>query len=146
MKTCIVTLLILFQGLFAGAQTFGATGLDVQGNFDATKPIYRQWLKLANKPDVTYKFQLTPEGLNDAMKLTERILIENGLDIDNPDIYKSIEADNIKGSDPQVLHKAIQSDKARVNLAWYSPDGSTLHLFLGKYSYEVNVLKAYKAN
>ncbi|WP_159802015.1 hypothetical protein [Flavobacterium sp. MK4S-17] len=144
MKRFVFSILFVFTSTFMSAQAFGASGLKVTGNFASTKPVYQQWLKL-NGRDVTMKFPQTPQGLNDAVQEVQRMLVKNELLITRPDIYKSVEAD-IDEKNPERLHKSIQDGKSRINLAWYSPDGSTLHLFLGKNSYEVNVLNAYKLN
>ncbi len=146
MRKIVLTLMFLCSTMFMQAQTFGATGLDVKGTFSQTNHVYEQWLRLGSTTGVTMKFEQTPEGLSDALKMVQRILIENELLINRPDIYKSVQAERIEKENPQNLHEAIQDEKARVNLAWFSPDNSTLHLFLGKYSYEVNVINAYKVN
>lgn len=135
---------VLFICFTSNSQTFGASGLDVTGTFVTTKPIYGEWLRLGNTPDVTMKFPQTPQGIKDALSMVKRMLVKNEIMMEEPDIYKSIESDNITVENPEALSESIQKGESRINLAWFSPDGSTLHLFLGKYSYEVNVMKAYK--
>ena len=145
MRKIIPVLILLFSTMLMNAQTFGASGLDVKRTFSQTKPIYKQWLRLGNTTNVTIKFEQTPQGLKDALSLVQRMLVENELYMNRPDIYKSLRAEKVEEEDSAVLHGAIQDQEAKVNLAWFSPDGSTLHLFLGKYSYEVNVINAFKS-
>ena len=144
MKKAGLTLLFLLSTFLLQAQTFGASGLDVKGNFASTNAVYNQWLRLGNTNNVTMKFTQTKTGLDEALDLVQRMLFKNGLDIARPDIYKNLEVENIDRNKTEQLNKLIQEGKARVNLAWFSPDGSTLHLFLDKNSYEVNVMNAYK--
>ncbi len=45
MKSFYIVVLLL-AGVFCNAQTFGATGLDVKGTYDASNPVLGQWLRL----------------------------------------------------------------------------------------------------
>lgn len=139
-----VIVLFLFIGFMAQAQSFGAAGLEVEGAFNPKKAVYYDWLRHDGTNDVTMKFPQTAKGIEDAINIAEQMLVKNELFMDRPDEYNNVEVEDFKNNSPQQLHNAIQNQKAKVNLAWYSPDGSALHLFLGKYSYEINVYKAYK--
>ncbi|QYJ68024.1 hypothetical protein [Flavobacterium litorale] len=139
-----LSMLFLVFGFTLQAQSFGSASIKVEGTFNANKAIYHDWLRLGNTQDVTMKFPLTAQGVEDAMDITQQMLVKNRLFIEKPDVYKSVETGSNKSDSPQELHNAIQQQKSKINLAWYAPDGSTLHLFLGKYSYEVTIYKAYK--
>ncbi len=134
----------LLTAITLQAQSFGAAGLEVEGNFNPKNAVYHDWLRHEGTNDVTMKFPQTAKGIEDAINIAEQMLVKNELFMDKPDEYNNVEAENFKNNTPQQLNDAIQNQKAKVNLAWYSPDGSALHLFLGKYSYEINVYKAYK--
>lgn len=138
--------LFLLVGFTVQAQSFGTAGVEVKGNFNTNNPVYYEWLRHEGTNDVTMKFPQTPKGLEDAIGIAEQMLVKNNLSLDKPDEYNSVEVDGLESNNSQELNDAIQNQEAKVNLAWYSPDGSgaTLHLFLGKYSYEINVYKAYK--
>ncbi|AXG74366.1 hypothetical protein DVK85_09030 [Flavobacterium arcticum] len=137
-------ILFLFTALTLQAQSFGSAGLEIEGKFNPKNAVYYNWLLHEGTNDVTMKFPQTPKGIEDAVNIIEQMLVKNELSIDRPDEYNNVEVQGLKNNSAQQLNDAIQDQKAKVNLAWYSPDGSTLHLFLGKYSYEINVYKAYK--
>lgn len=139
-----LTALCLFAATVAGAQSFGAAGLEVKGTFSNTKPVYYDWLRKANTNDVIMKFPQTPQGIEDAMEIMNQMLLENQLLIAEPNIYNSVGDNNIQNDTPAELNDAIQSEEAKINLAWYAADGSIMQLFLGPYSYEIDVYKAYK--
>lgn len=143
-KKYTALLLLMLLGFTANAQKFGAAGVEVEGTFDASNAVYYDWLRQGNSQDVTMKFPLTAQGIEDALKITQQMLNRNGMLIEKPDVYKSVETGSNTGDSPSDLHRAIQKQTSKINLAWYAPDGSTLHLFLGKYSYELNIYKAYK--
>ncbi|KAF2517484.1 hypothetical protein E0W68_10965 [Flavobacterium salilacus subsp. salilacus] len=137
-------MLFLLTAISLQAQSFGAAGLEVEGNFNPKNAVYYDWLRHEGTNDVTMKFPQTPKGIEDAMNIAQQMLVKNELFIDKPDEYNNVEVEDFKNNSSQQLHTAIQNQKAKINLAWYSPDGSTLHLFLGQYSYEINIYKAYK--
>lgn len=138
-------LLFFLCSTFASqAQSFGGAGIEVEGSFNTNNAVYYDWLRLGNTQNVTMKFPLTAKGVEDAMKIVQQMLLQNKLLIEKPDMYNSVESGDIQGDSPMNLHNSIQNQKSKINMAWYAPDGSTLHLFLGKYSYEINIYKAYK--
>lgn len=144
MKKIVVTFVFLLGALTMQAQTFGASGLSVKGNYSSAKADYNQWLRIGNTFDATMKFEQTEQGLDQAVGLVQRMLIENDLDVGKPDVYKSVKVEGLGSKNSSQLNTLIMQGKARVNMAWFSPDGSTLQLFLDKNSYEVNVMNAYK--
>lgn len=144
MKKIVVTFVFLLGALTMQAQTFGASGLSVKGNYSSAKADYNQWLRIGNTFDATMKFEQTEQGLDQAVGLVQRMLIENDLDVGKPDVYKSVKVEGLGNKNSSQLNTLIMKGKARVNMAWFSPDGSTLQLFLDKNSYEVNVMNAYK--
>lgn len=144
MKKIVVTFVFLLGALTMQAQTFGASGLSVKGNYSSAKADYNQWLRIGNTFDATMKFEQTEQGLDQAVGLVQRMLIENDLDVGKPDVYKSVKVEGLGNKNSSQLNTLIMQGKARVNMAWFSPDGSTLQLFLDKNSYEVNVMNAYK--
>lgn len=137
-------MLCLFTATAVSAQSFGAAGLEVEGTFSNTKAVYYDWLKKGNTNDVIMKFPQTPKGLEDALGIMNQMLLKNELLTSEPNIYNSVGDSDIQNDTPAELHDAIQSKKAKINLAWYAADGSAMQLFLGPYSYEINVYKAYK--
>lgn len=144
MKKIVVTFVFLLGALTMQAQTFGASGLSVKGDYSSAKTDYNKWLRIGNTFDATMKFEQTEQGLDQAIGLVQRMLIENNLEIGRPDVYKSVGAEGTANKSSNDLNELIMKGKTRVNLAWFSPDGSTLQLFLDKNSYEVNVMNAYK--
>lgn len=141
-----IVLLFVFS-LFAvsmSAQTFGSSGLNVQGTFNQHTPIYNTWLRLGNSQNAVIKFEQTPEGLNQALKLTQQMLYKNELEMSRPYFYHSKRSSDIKDDDPEALHNSIQNGESKINQAWYAEDGSLLRLFLGRNSYEIMVSGAYK--
>lgn len=144
MKKIVVTFVFLLGALTMQAQTFGASGLSVKGDYSSAKTDYNKWLRIGNTFDATMKFEQTEHGLDQAIGLVQRMLIENNLEIGKPDVYKSVGAEGTANKSSNDLNEMIMKGKTRVNLAWFSPDGSTLQLFLDKNSYEINVMNAYK--
>lgn len=144
MKRFIFIILFLLPFLNVNAQTFGSWPLDVNGTFSNTQPVYQTWLRMGNTQNAIIKFRLTPEGLNEAMQLAQQMLFKNRLEMDKPYFYHSVESPDIKDDDPTALHKSIQAGESKINLSWYASDGAMLHLFLGRYSYEITVYNAYK--
>lgn len=142
MKKTVFTLLFLLIVAFVQTQSFGASGLSVRGNFSNAKD-YQKWFRIGNTNDATMKFEQTEKGIDEAVATIQRMLVENNLDVGRPDVYKSVKVEGT-GSDTARLNRLIMSGDARVNLAWFAPDGSTLQLFLDKNSYEVNVMNAFK--
>jgi hypothetical protein len=144
----ICLIIMLFAGFVMNAQSFGSTALEVKGTYEAARPIEGQWLRQGKSARVTMQFAQTPNGLSDAMTLVERILLENNMSFDDPDIYRSVEGKDIinnnNNRNPETMHNSIQKGSSKINLAWNSPDGSVLQLFLGSNSYEVTVMNAYK--
>lgn len=143
LKNCI-TILCLFIATITSAQSFGGAGLEVEGTFSNTKAVYYDWLRKANTNDVVMKFPQTAKGLKDALDIMNQMLLKNELLTSEPNMYNSVGDSNIQNDTPEELNNAIQSKKAKINLAWYAADGSAMQLFLGPYSYEINVYKAYK--
>lgn len=144
MKKVIFTTLVLFFTLILNAQTFGASGLDVKGTFSSVNPVYQTWLRLGNTQNAVIKFRQTPEGINEAMQLTQRLLLENRLDINTPYFYHSVKSNAVNEDDVTKLHESIQEGDTKINLSWFANDGALLHLFLGKNSYEITIMNAYK--
>ena len=144
----IYTAVLLLAGMFCNAQTFGATALDVKGNYDAIKPLTGQWLRQGTSGKVTMAFPQTPNGVNEATTLVRGMLTENGLSFESPDIYRNIDGKDISNNNnnvnPDTLNSSIQKGNSKVNLAWKANDGSMLQLLLGKNAYEVTVSNAYK--
>mgnify|MGYP000966771230 CR=1 FL=1 len=144
MKRVYLTLFLMLCGLFANAQTFGATKLDTKGTYNGKNPEYGTWQKSGAK-DATMKFELNAAGLETAMKTVERMLLDNQRSMDNADYINDVRGKDLGSSkDPATLNKSIQSGNSKVNMGWKAVDGSTLQLLLSKNSYEVNVLNAYK--
>lgn len=144
MKKVTFTALLLFFVLVINAQTFGVSGLDVKGDFSSVNPVYQTWLRLGNTQNAVIKFRQTPEGINEAMQLTQRLLLENRLEMDRPYFYHSVNDNGLDADDFTELHESIQKGEAKINLSWYANDGALLHLFLGKNSYEITIMNAYK--
>lgn len=146
MKTIYITVLLLVS-VFCNAQTFGSTALDVKGNYNPSMEVTGQWLKKGSY-DVVMSFEKTPKGLSDATALVQRMLEENDMSIQNPDIYNSIEGKDITANNnnktPDSMNKSIQKGNSKINLAWKAIEGSVLQLLLSKDAYEVTVLNAYK--
>lgn len=144
---CVYTFLLLFSGMFSNAQSFGATALDVKGNYNPSEQVTGQWLKKGNA-DAVMVFAKTPNGVSEATTLVKRMLLENDVDIQEPDVYKSIEGKDVTNNNnnrnPDTMNNSIMEGKSTVNLAWKSKDGSILHLLLAKTAYEVTVMNAYK--
>lgn len=125
------------------AQTFGSSSITTEGNFSNTNPVYRKWLILPNKTDVVMKFEQTPDGLSSAMDVVAKLLLQNELDMDSPDIARNIIKDGPRDN-TATLFKSVMAGNSKINEAWNLPEGNTLHLFISKDSFEVNVLKAFK--
>jgi hypothetical protein len=144
MKRAYLTMLLMLCGLFANAQTFGATKIDTKGAYNGKNPVYGTWLK-SGANDATMKFEKNAAGLEMAMKTVERMLLDNQRSVDNADFVSDVRGKDLGNSkDPATLNKSIQSGNSKVNMGWKVPDGSTLQLLLSKDSYEVNVLNAFK--
>ena len=139
-----LTMFFLFVATVAGAQSFGGAGLEVEGTFSNTEAVYYDWLRKGNTNDVIMKFPQTPKGLQDALDIMDQMLLKNQLLTSEPNIYNSVGDSYIENDTAAELHSAIQARKAKINLAWYAADSSAMQLFLGPYSYEINVYKAYK--
>jgi hypothetical protein len=135
-------LLLITIGFGASAQTFGSASINVEGSFNATQPVYRKWLTLPNKNNVVMKYELTEKGLNDAIEAANKLLLQNQLDPGNPDIISTVINDGNRDNIPS-LYKSVIAGKSKINEAWNLPEGSTLHLFISKDSFEINILKAY---
>lgn len=125
------------------AQTFVASSITTEGSFNATNQVYKKWLVLSNKTDVVMKFEQTQDGLGSAMDLVAKMLLQNELDIDSPDIAKTVINDGTRDNSASFL-RSVMEGKSKINEAWNLPEGSTLHLFISKDSFEVNVLKAFR--
>lgn len=144
----IYIMVLLLAGMLCKAQTFGASALDVKGTYDGKKPIMGQWLRQGTSDSATMVFAKTPNGISEATTLVQRMLTENGLSFEMPDIYNSIEGKDIinnnNNRNPDTMNSSIQKGNSRINLAWNAKDGSILQLLLDKNAYEVIVMNAYK--
>jgi len=144
----IYMIVLLLAGVFCNAQTFGATGLDVKGNYNASAPVTGQWLRLGKSNNVTMVFPQTPNGISAATTLVQGMLFENGLSFDKPDIFRSINGNDVSNNNnnanEDILNSSILKNKSKINLAWNANDGSVLQLLLSKNTYEVIVINAYK--
>lgn len=142
----IYTALLLLAGMFCNAQTFGATALEVKG--DASSQVTGQWLRQGTSDNVTMGFAKTPNGISEATTLVQRMLLENGISMEEPDIYNSIMGkdviNNNNNLNPETMHNSIQKGFSKINVAWKAKDGSVIQLLLAKSAYEVIVLDAYK--
>lgn len=137
-------LLLLFAvGFSVSAQSFGSASINVEGSYSATQSVYRKWLTLPNKNSVVMKFELTEKGLNDAIEAANKLLLQNERDPAAPDIISTVINDGGRDNIP-ALYKSVVAGKSKINEAWNLPEGSTLHLFISKDSFEINILKAYK--
>lgn len=134
------TLLLLFFGMFCNAQTFGATALDVKGSSSQGTG---KWMKKGNL-DAVMMFDKSAKGISDATALVQRMLVENGMSFEEPDMYNSIEGKDTGDKSPEALHNSIQKGNSKINLAWKAKDGSMVQLLLVKTAYEVIVMNAYK--
>ena len=143
----IYAALLLLTGMLCNAQTFGATALDVKGNYNSSEPVTGQWLKKGSA-DAVMVFAKTPNGVSEATTLVKRMLLENDIDIQEPDIYNSIEGKDVTNNNnnrnPDTMNTSIQRGNSKINLAWKAKDGSMVQLLLAKNTYEVIVLDAYK--
>ena len=136
---------IFFICFSAYCQEFGTSPLKVTGVFDKyAKPVYRVWQRQPKKDDVIMKFERTPKGIDEALKIVKQLLSQNKLDFTNPDIYKSYKIPDITKATPITLYNLVQTGNAQIIQAWFGPDSSTLFLNITKNSYEVNVVRAYK--
>ena len=90
------------------------------------------------------KFERTPKGIDEALKIVKQLLSQNKLDFTNPDIYKSYKIPDITKATPITLYNLVQTGNAQIIQAWFAPDSSTLFLNITKNSYEVYVVSAYK--
>jgi hypothetical protein len=140
-KMFLILMLVTAVGTYA--QTFGASSITTEGSFNAANPVYKKWLVLSNKTDVVMKFEQTQDGLGSAMDLVAKMLLQNELDIDSPDIAKNVINDVTRDNSASFL-RSVMEGKSKINEAWNLPEGSTLHLFISKDSFEVNVLKAFR--
>lgn len=142
MKSIIFFCMLLLAAC-TNAQTFGASGLKIEGTFNTNNPVYGKWLLLGNKSDITIKFKQTADGLSNAVELATKLLLENELDPDSPDYEKTIIKDGSRDNTTSLLN-AIMKGTSKINEAWNLPEGSTLHLFLSNQSFEISIIKAYK--
>ena len=144
----IYIMIVLLTGMFCNAQTFGASALDVKGNYDGSKPVTGQWLRQGASDRAVMVFSQTPNGISDATTMVQRMLTENGLSFEMPDIYNSIEGKDIinnnNNRNPDTMNASIQKGNSRINLAWKAADGAMLQLLLDKNAYEVIVMNAYR--
>lgn len=144
----IYTVVLLLAGIFCNAQTFGATALDVKGIYNASKPVIGQWLRKGGSDDVTMVFAKTPNGISEATTMVQRMLTENGMSFEKPDIYNSVEGKDVTNNNnnvnPDTMNTSIKKGNSMINLAWKANDGSIVQLLLGKTAYEVTVMNAYK--
>ena len=141
----LLTILFVLIGISAYSQEFGTSPLKVTGTFDKYgRPVYKVWQKQPDKNDVIMKFEKTPKGIDEALKMVKQLLSANHLDFSNPDIYKSSQSPDLNKTSPIALYNALQNPDTKIILAWFAPDASTLFLVLNKGSFEVNVLRAYK--
>lgn len=138
---------LLFTGIFCNAQTFGATALDVKGNYNPSELVTGQWLKKGSM-DAVMVFAKTPNGISEATAMVQRMLLENDINFEEPDIYNSIEGKDVTNNNnnrnPETMHNSIQKGKSKINLAWKAKDGSMIQLLLAKDAYEIIVMNAYK--
>lgn len=143
----IYVVALLFVGVFCNAQTFGATALDVKGNYNPSEQVTGQWLKKGSR-DAVMLFAKTPNGISDATTFVQRMLVENDMNFEEPDMYNSIEGKDVTNNNnnrnPETLHSSIQKGKSKINVAWKANDGSVVQLLLAKDAYEVIVMNAYK--
>ena len=141
----LLTIVVFIISLSVYSQEFGASPLKVTGLFDKYgRPAYKVWQRQPEKNDVIMKFEKTPKGIDEALKMVKQLLLANKLDFLNPDIYKSNQSPDLSKTSPIALYNALQNPNTKIVLAWFAPDSSTLFLVLNKGSYEVNVLRAYK--
>lgn len=144
----IYSILFLIVGHVSIAQTFGATGLEVVGNYDPATSITGQWLKQGNSGKVVMVFPQTPNGITAATTLIQGMLLENEMSFEKPDIYNSVYGKDVSNNNnnrnPDTMHTSILKGNSKVNLAWIAKDDSMLQLLLGKNAYEVIVTNAYK--
>ena len=143
----IYAALVLLTGMFCNAQTFGATALAVKGNYNPSEQVTGQWLKKGNT-DAVMVFAKTPNGVSEATTLVKRMLLENDINFEEPDIYNSIEGKDVTNNNnnrnPDTMNTSIQKGNSKINLVWKAKDGSMVQLLLTKTAYEVIVMNAYK--
>jgi len=62
--------------------------------------------------------------------MVQRMLTENGLSFEMPDIYNSIEGKDIinnnNNRNPDTMNASIQKGNSRINLAWIAADRAML--------------------
>jgi hypothetical protein len=144
----IYTALLLLTGMLCNAQTFGASALDVKGIYDTSRPVTGQWLRMGGSANVVMVFAKTPNGISEATTLVQRMLEENDISFEKPDIYNSIEGKDVTNNNNNVnaetMDTSIKKGNSKINLAWKANDSSIVQLLLAKSAYEVIVLGAYK--
>ena len=141
----LYSIIIFLVCVSAYCQEFGVSSLKVTGLFDKYgRPAYKVWQRQPEKNDVIMKFEKSPKGVDEALKMVKKLLQENQLDFLNPDIYKSSDSPDLTKTSPIALYNALQGGSTKIILAWFAADTSTLFLNLSKGSYEIDVIRAYK--
>jgi hypothetical protein len=103
---------------------------------------------MGGSANVVMVFAKTPNGISEATTLVQRMLEENDISFEKPDIYNSIEGKDVTNNNNNVnaetMDTSIKKGNSKINLAWKANDSSIVQLLLAKSAYEVIVLGAYK--
>lgn len=137
-------LCFLLWGSMAVAQSFGSSGIKVTGTYDMNHLVYDTWLRQGTTGSVTMRFDLSAEGVDNALQMVQRMLLENGRTLYDPDLYNSFEENAELKNNPEALFDSLRMGNSKINEGWVIGDGSVLQLLMGSCNYEVSIINAYK--
>lgn len=137
-------LCFLLWGSMAVAQSFGSSAVKVTGTYDMNHLVYDTWLRQGTTGSVTMRFNLSAEGVDNALQMVQRMLLENGRTLYDPDLYNSFEENAELKNSPEALYDSLRMGNSKINEGWVIGDGSVLQLLMGSCNYEVSIINAYK--
>jgi len=137
-------LCFLLWGSMAVAQSFGNSPVKVTGTYDMNHLVYDTWLRQGTTGSVTMRFDLSAEGVDNALQMVQRMLLENGRTLYDPDLYNSFEENAELKNSPEALYDSLRMGNSKINEGWIIGDGSVLQLLMGSCNYEVSIINAYK--
>lgn len=137
-------LCFLLWGVMAVAQSFGSSPVKVTGTYDMNHLVYDTWLRQGTTGSVTMRFDLSAEGVDNALQMVQRMLLENGRTLYDPDLYNSFEENAELKNNPEALFDSLRMGNSKINEGWVIGDGSVLQLLMGSCNYEVSIINAYK--
>ena len=144
MKRTGFMLCFLLWGSMAVAQSFGSSPVKVTGTYDMNHLVYDTWLRQGTTGSVTMRFDLSAEGVDNALQMVQRMLLENGRTLYDPDLYNSFEENAELKNSPEALYDSLRMGNSKINEGWIIGDGSVLQLLMGSCNYEVSIINAYK--